>query len=105
MSGPCSTISAQNSWPKTQSAVASRAGTPTESMREVKWAKSASACRSDPQMPAESERTTTWPDDGTGIGHLAHDQLAIPGHRGTHATPTPSDSASRHAVVDYRCAR
>ena len=68
VSGPCSTISAQNSWPKTQSAPASSAGTPTESISPVKWPKSASACRSDPQMPAESERTTTWPEEGTGSG-------------------------------------
>ena len=66
VSGPCSTISAQNSCPKTQSASESSAGTPTDSMSPVKWPKSASACRSDPQMPAESERTTTWPEDGTG---------------------------------------
>src|SRR5580704_10771593 len=66
VSGPCSTISAQNSCPNTQSADASRAGTPTESIRPVKCAKSASACRSEPQMPVDSERATTWPDDGTG---------------------------------------
>ena len=68
VSGPCSTTSAQNSWPNTQSAAGSRAGTPTESISPVKWGKSARACRSDPQMPAASERTTTWPEDGTGSG-------------------------------------
>src|SRR3984957_4891658 len=66
VSGPCSTISAQNSWPKTQSAAGSREGTPTESMSPVKCAKSASAWRSDPQIPAANERTSTWPDPGVG---------------------------------------
>ena len=67
VSGPCSTISAQNSWPKTQSAAASRAGTPTESMREVKWAKSPSAWRSDPQMPAaRASARRRGPTPGTG---------------------------------------
>ena len=64
VSGPCSTISAQNSWPKTQSAAGSSAGTPTDSINPVKWEKSASACRSEPQMPAASDRTTTWPEPG-----------------------------------------
>ena len=68
VSGPCSTISAQNSWPNTQSEAGSSEGTPTESMRPVKCGKSANACRSEPQMPAASERTTTWPEDGTGSG-------------------------------------
>jgi len=66
VSGPCSTTSAQNSWPKTQSAAGSSAGTPTESINPVKCAKSASACRSEPQIPAASDFTTTWPEDGTG---------------------------------------
>ncbi len=59
VSGPCSTTSAQNSWPNTQSAAGSSAGTPTEPMREVKCVKSPNAWRSEPQIPAANERTTT----------------------------------------------
>ena len=64
VSGPWSTISTQNSCPKTQSCPGSNAGTPTESINPVKWVKSASAWRSEPQMPAANERATTWPEPG-----------------------------------------
>src|SRR5580704_6290282 len=64
VSGPCSTISAQNSCPKTQSALGSSAGTPTDSINPVKWEKSANACRSEPQIPAASDRTMTCPEPG-----------------------------------------
>ena len=71
VSGPCSTTSAQNSCPKTQSAAGSSAGTPTEAINPVKWEKSASACRSEPQMPAASDFTTTWPEPGVTSGTSA----------------------------------
>ena len=99
VSGPCSTTSAQNSWPNTQSAAGSSAGTPTESISPVKWAKSARAWRSEPQMPAASERTTRWPEDGNGLADLADHQPATPGYRGTHARATPGRTARPSAFV------
>src|SRR5437763_14753553 len=69
--GPCSTTSAQNSWPITTSRARSIGRPPAR--REVSTNLSAclSACRSEPQMPHASVRTSTSPGPGSGIGTSA----------------------------------
>ena len=84
VSGPCSTISAQNSCPKTQSAAGSSAGTPTESMSPVKWREVGQRVQ---VGPADAGGERAHHDVARGrhrVGDVAHHQPSTPRHRRTH---------------------
>src|SRR5215831_10036409 len=72
VSGPCSTISAQNSWPMTTSRLRSIArGLPERLEISTKRSACLRACRSEPQIPQASVRTSTSPGPGSGAGTSA----------------------------------
>src|SRR5262249_5212321 len=72
VSGPCSTISAQNSWPMTTSRSRSiTKALPPRRAVATNCSACLSACRSEPQMPQASVRTNTSPGPGCGTGMSA----------------------------------
>src|SRR5437879_6807913 len=69
--GPCSTISAQNSWPITTSRRRSMGLPPARREVSTNFSACLSACRSEPQIPHASVRTSTSPGPGVGTGTSA----------------------------------
>src|SRR5438552_7704716 len=69
--GPCSTISAQNSWPITTSRPRSMGLPPARRAVSTNFSACLSACRSEPQIPHASVRTSTSPGPGCGTGTSA----------------------------------
>ena len=76
VAGPCSTISAQNSWPMMTSRARSMTrGLPARRAVATNWSANRSACRSEPQIPQASVRTSTSPGPGSGAGTSATTSL------------------------------
>ena len=74
--GPCSTISAQNSWPMMTSRPRSMTrGFPARRAVSTNLSANFSACRSEPQIPHASVRTSTSPAPGSGAGTSATTSL------------------------------
>ena len=102
VSGPCSTISAQNSWPNTQSAAGSSAGTPDRAhepgeVREVGQRVQVGAADAGGQRAHHDVARRR-----NGFGHIAHHQLSTPGHRGPHGTtPRTAGGAAARIVATF----